>query len=245
MRTSVIAALAALIITDIARGDEITVAVAANFARPMAVLVQRFETETGHGVRIATGSTGSHYAQIRSGAPFDAFFAADAERPRRLEEAGMAVPGSRFTYALGRLVLWSPRQGYVDDEGRVLEAGGFRHLAIANPALAPYGAAARDVLMARGLWDSLRSRIVRGQDVGQTFGFVHSGAAELGFVAYAQIVAAGDGIGGSSWLVPASLHAPIEQQAVLLKDSDAARAFLAFVQGGEAREMIERFGYGH
>jgi len=226
-----------------AAADEIVVAVAANFAKPMAALVERFEAETAHRVRITTGSTGKHYAQIRNGAPFDAFFAADAERPRLLEDAGVGVPGSRFTYAIGRLALWSPRSEYVDAEGKILEDGGFRHLAIANPSLAPYGAAARDVLAAKGVLDALERKLVFGEDVGQTFGFVHSGAAELGFVAYAQLVA-DDGVGGSHWLVPAALHAPIEQQALLLVDSPAARAFVEFVTGDAARAIIERFGYG-
>src|SRR5690606_7760448 len=138
-----LAALLFAIGLEPAAADEIVVAVAANFAKPMAALVERFEAETAHRVRITTGSTGKHYAQIRNGAPFDAFFAADAERPRLLEDAGVGVPGSRFTYAIGRLALWSPRSEYVDAEGKILEDGGFRHLAIANPSLAPYGAAAR------------------------------------------------------------------------------------------------------
>lgn len=245
MRSLAFVAIAAACLgLDTVRADEITVAVAANFARPMAALVERFEAETGHRVRVATGSTGGHYAQILGGAPFDVFFAADAERPRRLEEAGAAVPGSRFTYARGRLALWSRRDGYVDAEGRVLETADFRRLAIAHPELAPYGAAARDVLEALGLWEALDRRIVRGQDVGQVFGFVRSGAAELGFVAYAQLVAAGDELGGSSWRVPTSLHRPIEQQAVLLRDSPAARALLEFMRRGDVQRMIESFGYG-
>lgn len=238
-----LAALLFAIGLEPAAADEIVVAVAANFAKPMAALVERFEAETAHRVRITTGSTGKHYAQIRNGAPFDAFFAADAERPRLLEDAGVGVPGSRFTYAIGRLALWSPRSEYVDAEGKILEDGGFRHLAIANPSLAPYGAAARDVLAAKGVLDALERKLVFGEDVGQTFGFVHSGAAELGFVAYAQLVA-DDGVGGSHWLVPAALHAPIEQQALLLVDSPAARAFVEFVTGDAARAIIERFGYG-
>jgi len=238
-----VAALVAAAGHGTAAADEITIAVAANFARPMAALVERFEAETAHRVRVTAGSTGKHYAQIRNGAPFDAFFAADAERPRRLDEAGLAVPGSRFTYAIGRLALWSRRPGYVDAEGAVLERGTFRHLALANPSLAPYGAAALDVLRAKGVLDVLEGKLVFGEDVGQAFGFVHSGAAELGFVAYAQL-AAEEGAGGSYWLVPAAMHAPIEQQAVLLEDSPAARAFLDFTRSDAAREIIERFGYG-
>lgn len=239
----VLAVVAAATGLGTAAADQVTVAVAANFVRPMAALVERFEAETAHRVRVTAGSTGKHYAQIRNGAPFDAFFAADAERPRRLEEAGLTVPGSRLTYAIGRLALWSRRPGYVDADGAVLERGTFRHLALANPSLAPYGAAARDVLGAKGVLEALDGKLVFGEDVGQTFGFVHSGAAELGFVAYAQLVAE-EGVGGSYWLVPAELHAPIEQQAVLLVDSPAARAFLEFTRSDAARAIIERFGYG-
>ena len=223
--------------------DEIRVAVAANFAVPMSALVERFEATSGHVVLVSSGSTGGHYAQIVNGAPFDAFFAADAWRPQLLEDAGVAIPGSRFTYALGRLALWSPRLGFVDAEGRVLESGDYRFLAIANPEVAPYGAAAREVLLARGLWDSLQARIVRGQDIAQTYSFVYSGAAEIGLVAYAQLVRPGVPIAGSYWLVPESLHEPIEQQAVLLRDAPAVRAFLDFVQGAEARAVIDSYGY--
>lgn len=229
---------------DAARADELTIAVASNFLRPMTELAERFEAQTGHRVRIAGGSTGSHYAQIQSGAPYDLFFAADAERPKRLEQAGRISPDDRFTYAVGRLVLWSPRPGYVDGAGRVLEEGTFRHLAIANPALAPYGAAAKDVLEARGLWNTLQRRLVRGQDIGQTFSFVHSGAVELGFVAYAQILSEKGAVRGSWWLVPSSLHGPIEQQGVLLRESEAARAFVEFVKSDDAKALIARYGYG-
>ena len=227
-----------------ARAAEIHVAVAANFATPMAELATAFEAVSEHTVVVSAGSTGAHYAQIKNGAPFELFFAADAERPALLESEGLAVHGSRFTYAVGRLALWSPRAGFVDAEGRVLEGGGFRHLAIANPELAPYGAAAREVLERRGLWESLRERIVQGQDVGQAYAFVHSGNAELGFVAYSQIVRPGAPVEGSFWLVPEELHKPIEQQAVLLKDGPAARAFLEFVKGADARALIRSFGYG-
>lgn len=228
-----------------AHADEITIAVASNFARPMSALVEQFEAETQHRVRITAGSTGKHYAQIVNGAPFDAFFAADAERPMRLEEAGLIVTGSRFTYALGRLALWSRRADLVDAQGSVLETGTFRRIAIANPALAPYGAAAQEVLRAKGVLDALEGKLVFGEDVGQTFGFVYSGAAELGFVAYAQIAGSERPVGGSHWLVPAALHSPIEQQAVLLTDAPAARAFVEFVKSAAAIAIIERFGYGH
>ena len=227
-----------------APADEVRIAVATNFAATMSALIERFEALTGHRVRASSGSTGSHYAQIRNGAPFDVFFAADDERPRLLEEEGLAVPGSRFRYAVGRLALWSMRPGYVDENGRVLESGNFRFLAIANPELAPYGAAARDVLLARGLWDALQSRLVRGQDIGQAYQFVATGNAELGFVAWAQLARQAPQIQGSYWLVPESLHEPIAQEAVLLKDVPAARAFVEFLQSPQARDIIRSHGYG-
>jgi molybdate transport system substrate-binding protein len=223
---------------------EITVAVATNFVGAMNALVERFEATSGHDVLVSSGSTGGHYAQIKNGAPFEAFFAADTERPRLLEAEGLAVPGSRFLYAVGRVALWSTRANYVDAEGRVLETGDFRHLAIANPELAPYGAAARDVLTARGLWDRLQPRLAMGQDIGQAYSFVQTGNADLGFVAWAQLKQPGREIAGSYWLVPESLHRPIEQEAVLLRDVPAARALLEFMKSSEAREIIRGYGYG-
>ena len=224
--------------------DEVKVAVATNFVGAMSALVERFEATSGHTVLVSSGSTGGHYAQIKNGAPFDAFFSADSERPRLLEAEGVAVPGSRFLYAVGRLALWSLRTDYVDANGAVLETGDFRHVAIANPELAPYGAAARDVLTARGLWDRLQPRLVTGQDIGQAHSFVQTGNAELGFVAWAQIKRPRREITGSYWLVPESLHRPIEQEAVLLRDLPAARALLEFIKGSEGREIIRSYGYG-
>jgi len=227
-----------------ARADEIRVAVATNFAAAMNALVERFEASTGHTVLVSSGSTGVHYAQIKNGAPFHVFFAADAERPRLLEAEGAAVAGSRFRYAVGRVALWSARAGYVDADGAVLETGDFRHLAIANPDLAPYGAAAREVLAGRGLLSRLQPRLVTGQDIGQTYSFVQTGNAELGFVAWAQLRRPGESIAGSYWLVPDSLHRPIEQEAVLIRDAPGARALLEFVKSAEAREIIRGYGYG-
>lgn len=220
--------------------DEIRVAVASNFAEAARRLATAFEAESGHRVTLVIGATGKLYAQIHHGAPFDAYLAADRRRPERLEREGLARPGSRFTYALGELVLWSPRPGYVDPEGRVLEAGEFRHLAIANPRLAPYGRAAREVLEALGLWQRLQGRMVRGENIGQAFQFVRSGNAELGFVARSQL---GGAEAGSRWPVPSDLHAPIVQQAVLLKEKPAARAFLAFLRGRRGRAIITDQGY--
>jgi molybdate transport system substrate-binding protein len=236
-------ATATMLITGQATAAEIRVAVASNFTSAISVIAGGFEEDTGHKVLLAFGSTGKHYAQIRNGAPFDAFFAADVRRPKLLEQEGLAVPGSRFTYAVGKLVLWSPDTAYVDAQGNVLEQSEFRHMAIANPKLAPYGLAAREVLQSRGLWDEMNSRLVRGENIGQAFQFVASGNAELGFVALSQLKRPGYEIKGSHWDVPAELYTPIEQQAVLLKDTDAARAFMSFVRSDEAIRIIRDHGY--
>jgi molybdate transport system substrate-binding protein len=166
------------------------------------------------------------------------------ERPRRLESEGVAVPGSRFTYAVGRLVLWSAKPGVVDPKGDVLRNGDFRKLAIANPTLAPYGAAARQLLLAMDLWDRLQGRLVVGQNIGQTHQFVASGNAELGLVALSQVEAPGRPLKGSHWIVPRRLYEPIQQQAVRLDESRAARRFMEFVRGPEAARIIESYGYG-
>ena len=224
--------------------DEIRIAVATNFSETMSALVALFEQSSEHTVLISAGSTGNHYAQIRNGAPFEGFFSADAERPTLLEQQGVAVAGSRFQYAVGRLVLWSPKPSFVDADGRVLESGAFRFLAIANPELAPYGAAAREVLMARNLWSSLQPNLVQGQDIGQAYSFVYTGNAELGFVAYSQLEKPGADVAGSYWLVPEELHRPIAQEAVLLRDVPAARELVELVKSPAGREIIRSYGYG-
>lgn len=223
--------------------DEIHIAVASNFTHAIKVLGRRFEANSGHKVTFSFGSTGKHYAQIKHGAPFHALFSADVKRPQLLDKEGIALPGSRFTYAIGKIVLWSPKKGVVDADGQVLEQGTFRHLAIASPKLAPYGRAARQVLLERGIWDTLQGRMVRGENIGQTFQFVKSGNAELGFIALSQIKHPSRMIEGSLWEVPQSLYSPIEQQAVLLRESDAARAFLTFVKSDESLEIMRGFGY--
>ncbi len=235
-----------------AAAAEVKVAVAANFTAPCEEIARAFEKASGHQVAISAGSTGKLTAQIRNGAPFEVLLAADAERPALLEKDGTAVAGSRFTYALGRLVLWSPDPKLVDDHGKVLASGSFRHLAIANPALAPYGAAAAEVIDGLGLRQRLQPLLVQGEDIGQTYQFVDSGAAELGFVALSQVRAAASGSAGakpkgSVWIVPEASYRPISQQAVLLakgKDNPAARAFLEFLHGGQARTVLERYSYG-
>jgi len=225
---------------------EIRVAVASNFSPVMKRLAENFETSTPHTIKLISGSTGKHYAQIKHGAPFHVFFAADAERPKRLEEEGGAVAGSRFTYAIGHIVLWSPKSNYIDANGKVLESTTYRHLAIANPKLAPYGKAAQEVLQSRGLWSSKQSNLVRGENIGQTFQFVKSGNAELGFIAYAQIKkpkSFEQEIAGSLWLVPQSLYTPIKQQAVLLQENPIAREFLSFVKSEASQSLIKGYGY--
>ena len=223
--------------------QEIHVAVASNFSAPAKAIVTRFEKRTGHRVILVFGATGKHYAQITNGAPIDILLAADERRPRRLEQAGGGVPGSRFTYAIGRLVLWSAREDYVDGDGKVLAQRGFRHLAIANPKLAPYGEAARQVLQKLGLWEDLQEHLVRGENIGQTFQFVKTGNTELGFVSYSQVRQTNKAVPGSYWLVPQSLYQPIRQQAILVRDGAPARAFLSFVQGGEVEAILQEHGY--
>ena len=223
--------------------DEIRVAVASNFRQAMNVVADRFEDTSGHTVTLIPGSTGKHYAQIVNGAPFDAFFAADAERPRALEAEKRIVPGSRFTYAIGKLVLWSAAERLVDPAGEILQSGSFDHLAIANPELAPYGEAARQVLQALGLWEELGSRLVRGENIGQTFQFVVTGNAELGFVARSQLYMPKHEFRGSAWEPSQTLYDPIQQQAVLLRDTPVGRDFMVFMRGEEARALIRAYGY--
>jgi molybdate transport system substrate-binding protein len=223
--------------------DEVRIATASNFRHAMIRLAAQFEAESGHEITPIFGSTGKHFAQILHGAPFDAFFAADAERPFRLEQEGRVIAGSRFTYATGKLALWSRTENYVDSTGDVLTSGDFRHLAIANPKLAPYGRAAREVLVGLGAWGKLEGRLVSGENVAQAFQFVQSGNAELGFVAWAQLLQDGQIIDGSYWLVPGSMHQPIEQEAVLLKDSQAGRDFMYFVRSARGAGIIQSSGY--
>ena len=236
--------LAALLLNSNLRAEEVHIAVASNFTATMRMLAERFEQQSGHSVVLLPGSTGKHYAQIMNGAPFDAFFAADAERPALLEANGRIIPGSRFTYAIGKLVLWSPDPEFVDRDGAVLDRGTFRRLAIANPRLAPYGRAAQQVLEARELWQPLQPKLVRGENIAQAFQFIASGNAELGFVALSQLIQTGGDMSGSWWQVPRHLHAPIEQQAVLLSNSIAALELMTFMKSEAAHAVIRGFGYG-
>lgn len=224
------------------RADDVKVAVASNFTPVLESLAPLFEAQTGHTLGIISGATGNHYAQIRNGAPFDVFLAADDERPRMLEDEGRAVAGTVFTYALGVLVLWSGDAALVDPEGAVLGSDRFKRLAIANPGLAPYGEAARDTLQTLGLWEAVQDRIVQGDNVAQALQFVQTGNAQLGFIALAQLHDIG--ATGSYWRVPAELHGPVVQQGVLLKDTAAARAFVDFLASEGTRELIRAAGYG-
>jgi molybdate transport system substrate-binding protein len=222
----------------------IRVAVASNFAGTAKALARTFEASSEHQVVLVPGSTGKHFAQIINGAPIDILFAADALRPTLLEERGIGIPGSRFTYAVGRLVLWSPRKGWFDSGKQILEEGDFRRLAIANPKLAPYGQAARQTLEVLKLWSSIQSKIVRGENVGQTFHFVVSGNSELGFVALSQIISIHPDLQeGSHWIVPENYYNPIEQQALLLVDTPPSQSLVDFVQSDPGRSIIRRFGY--
>jgi molybdate transport system substrate-binding protein len=223
---------------------EVQVAVAANFTAPMQKIAPLFEADTGHKARLAFGSTGRFYAQIRNGAPFDVLLAADDETPARLEREGQG--GSRFTYAIGRLVLWSRQPALVDDQGEVLRSGRFEKLALADPKLAPYGGAAIETLTKLGVVDTLRPRFVQGENIAQTWQFVATGNAQLGFVALSQVWADGRLKEGSAWLVPATLYSPIRQDALLLnrgRDNAAAGALLQYLRGDKARAILKAYGY--
>ena len=229
-----------------AQADEVKLAVAANFTAPIQKIAAEFERETGHKALISTGSTGAFYAQIKNGAPFEVFLAADDETPIKLESEGAAVKGSRFTYAIGKLVLWSAKAGFVDDRGDVLKKAAFGHLALANPKTAPYGAAGIEVLKKLGILEAVQGRLVQGENISQTYQFVSTGNAELGFVALSQVWKDGALNGGSVWFVPAGLYSPIRQDAVLLSKGagkPAAEALLKYLRSEKARAIIKSYGY--
>lgn len=229
-----------------AHAADVSVAAAANFTAPMQRIAAAFEQDTGHKAILAFGSTGKFYAQIKNGAPFQILLSADDETPARLESEGLGVAGTRFTYAIGQLALWSRQPGLVDDQGEVLRNGKFERIALADPKLAPYGAAAIEVLKGLGLMSFLAPKFVQGENIAQTYQFVATGNAELGFVALSQVFADGRLTRGSAWRVPASLHAPIRQDAVVLstgKDNAAASALMAYLRTDKARAIIRSFGY--
>jgi molybdate transport system substrate-binding protein len=232
------------LLPTVGQTETVQLAVAANFTDVTQKIVPLFEQQTGHTIKVSFGSTGKLYAQIVHGAPFDVFLAADKVRPRRLEEEGQVVAGSRFTYARGRLVLWSADAHLFKDGESFLRQGKFHRLAIANPLTAPYGAAAQQVLQQLGIWEAVSAKLVRGDSIAQTFQFTATGNAELGLLAASQVKAWPQP--GSIWSIPEEFYQPISQQAVLLKrgaQNAAAQAFLQFLQGKKARTMIQDFGY--
>ncbi len=240
------AAALALLAGQALHAEEVTVAVAANFSAPAQKIATAFAAATGHKATVVVGSTGKLYAQIKNGAPFQVLLSADDETPTRLGKEGAGVAGSQFTYATGRLVLWSRQAGVVDDKGEVLRGGQFAHLALADPKLAPYGAAAVDVMAKLGLTASLQPKLVQGESIGQVYQFVFSGNAALGFVALSQVMVEGKIAQGSAWVVPANLHSPLRQDAIVLnagKDSAAVAAFMAFLRSDAAKAVIRSFGY--
>ncbi len=227
------------------QAEDISVAVAANFTAPMKLIAAEFEKDSGHKVLAAFGSTGKFYAQIKNGAPFEILLAADDETPARLVKENAAASGSQFTYAIGKLLLWSAKPGYVDAAGAVLKKGDFAHLSVADPKLAPYGAAGVETLKAVGAYEAAAPRIVTAENITQAYQFISSGNAELGFVALSQVLKDGK-MEGSSWLVPANLYTPIRQDAVMLapaKGKAAAQALMRFLKGDKARAIIKSFGY--
>lgn len=242
LSTRILTLFAALLAVP-AVAAETQVAVAANFTEPAKEIAAGFEKATGHKAVLAFGASGAFYTQISHGAPFEVFLSADAERPARAEKEGLAVAGTRFTYAIGQLVLYSATPGLVDGKGKVLKAGKFDKIAIADPATAPYGVAAVETLQKLGIHERLKPKIVTGSSIAQAYQFTSTGAAQLGFVALSQVIAVP---GGSRWIVPAKLHTPIDQQAVLLRTGEknpAAAAFIKYLKSRTALAIIKRYGY--
>ncbi len=246
-KTPMLAALAmALALPTLAQADEVAVAVAANFTAPMQKIAAEFEKDTGHKAVLAFGATGKFYAQINNGAPFEVLLSADDETPAKLEKEQAAVTGSRFTYAIGKLVLWSAKPGYVDDKGEVLSKGDFTHLSIANPKTAPYGQAAMEALGKLKLLPTLQPKLVLGENITQAYQFAATGNAQLGFVALSQVYADGNLTSGSVWRVPATLYSPIRQDAGLRnkgQNKPAPQALLNYLKGAKAKAIIQSYGY--
>ena len=229
-----------------AQAAEVSVAVAANFTGPMEKIAPAFEKATGHKALVAYGTAGKFYAQIKNGAPFEVLVSSDDETPIRLEKDGLAMPPSRFTYAIGKLVLWSTQPGLVDAKGEVLKGGNFRYLAIANPKVAVYGAAAAEVMKQLGVDAALQPKLVFGENITQAYQFAATGNADLGFVALSQIYKDGQYAPGSRWMVPSNLYPQIRQDAVLLqrgKNNPAATALLEYLKTDAAKAVIRAHGY--
>ncbi|MES2772137.1 MAG: molybdate ABC transporter substrate-binding protein [Pseudomonadota bacterium] len=243
--SSIVGALCALL-SQATTAAEIHVAVAANFIAPMQQIAADFASASGHKLLLSFASTGQLYAQIKHGAPFEVLLAADQETPARLEQEGLAVPGSRFTYAVGSLVLWSKQATLVDQQGMVLQRGYFQHLALADPKRSPYGAASIEVLRRLGQLERLQPKFVQGENIAQTYQFVASENAELGFVARAQVFADGVLKEGSAWIVPSQLHSPITQDAVTLKQGQgkpAVSALVDYLRSAAVRQRLRFYGY--
>lgn len=238
--------LASLLLPAIVYAENAHVAVAANFAAPMKEITRAFEKESGHQLTVSIGSTGKLFSQIKNGAPFDVFLAADMQTPKAAQDAGLGVPGSGFTYAIGKLALWSPNATLVDGKGNILRTGSFERIAMANPKLAPYGAAAKQVVEKMSSVHALRNKWVFGQSIGQTYQFIASGNVPLGFVSLSQIMKHGKVKSGSAWIIPDSMYDPLLQNAQLLehgRDNEAAIAFIKFLKSPAAAVIIEAFGY--
>ena len=239
-------ALIAALFTGAAHAETISVAVASNFTAPMQKIAAQFEKDTGHKAELSFGATGKFYAHISNGAPFGILLAADDKTPAKIAQEGKGDAASRFTYSIGKLVLWSKQDGYVDANGEVLKTGKFQHVAIANPKLAPYGLAAEQTLTKLNLLDAIKPKFVQGENIGQTYQFAATGNAELGFVALSQVMEDGKIKAGSAWVVPAEMHEPIRQDAIVLnsaKDNVAAKALMDYLKGDKARAIISAYGY--
>jgi molybdate transport system substrate-binding protein len=238
--------LALLLFGQASWSATVLVAVAANFSKPMAEIVSQFEKATGHSVKLSFGSSGKFVSQLENGGPFEVLLSADEKGPEKLEQAGLTVPNTRFVYALGKLVLWSSKPNFVDDKGKILMTSNFKHLALADPKVAPYGAAAIDVLKKMKLLEKLQPLFVQGENIAQTYQFISTANAELGFLALSQVIENGKIVGGSSWIIPDNLHAPIRQGAVLMKkgaENPAARALIDYLKSIPALAIINKYGY--
>ena len=238
--------LALLLFGQASWSATVLVAVAANFSKPMTEIVSQFEKATGHSVKLSFGSSGKFVSQLENGGPFEVLVSADEKGPEKLEQAGLTVPNTRFVYALGKLVLWSSKPNFVDDKGKILMTSNFKHLALADPKVAPYGAAAIDVLKKMKLLEKLQPLFVQGENIAQTYQFISTANAELGFLALSQVIENGKIVGGSSWIIPDNLHAPIRQGAVLMKigaENPAAHALIDYLKSIPALAIIKKYGY--
>jgi molybdate transport system substrate-binding protein len=246
MRKSSILAIALAAYATTLRAEEAVLAVAANFSAPMQQIASLFQKDTGHTMKLSFGATGAIYAQIKNGAPFDVFLSADQSTAQKLALEGMAVPNSRFTYATGQLALWSKQKDLVDGNGQILKSNSIQRIAVANPKLAPYGAAALETITRLGLLNELQPKLVQGDNISQTYQFVFTQNAPIGFVALSQIYADGSITSGSAWIVPSHLYKPIDQDAILLQkgvNNAAAKALMLYLKGDKARQIIKSYGY--